>query len=145
MFISENFILNLIDTTLYISLEEWTGGQIGWQVYHCKVFYLSYLYIFSRFKLTHIYLFILDLNCKLRPLVTLITHKMSDQTNAVNVSIETKDQSNFTFLLFFFQIRHLCMSYFLHFNMFCPSSPLPLISCFVQLGKTLTFFRPPDE
>ena len=36
------------DATLYKSPEEWTGGQIDWQVYHCRVFVIfPILYIFS--------------------------------------------------------------------------------------------------
>ena len=42
-----------LDATLYISPEEWTGGQTDWQVHHCRVLlspflsctYFPYLYL----------------------------------------------------------------------------------------------------
>ena len=46
-----------LDATLYISPEEWTGGQTDWQVHHCRVLLsLSYpVHIFLIYIYIHLF------------------------------------------------------------------------------------------
>jgi hypothetical protein len=75
---------------------------------------------------------------KTDPLVTLLYPKMSDQTNAVLISIETKDLSNsYTLTLLPSQIRQ-CLCFMLHIKMSPQPTPQPISPHIVQLGKTFT-------
>ena len=89
--------------------------------------------------------------CNAGPLVTLIhLFNMSDQTNAVFVSIETSDHIVCTVnTLFLFSLHltlHFWQSFFGYIHIF---PPLPLKNdnntCFIQLGFTLSFILTTNE